>query len=65
MEPQLVARKARAYRVAERQVFSVGRFPAVGDGGRVAPAGNPFRELLGHVPKIDKIGRGKKQIFLY
>ena len=58
MEPQLAARKACAYRVTERQVFRVGRFLAVGDGGRVAPAGNPFRELLGHAPKIDKMGLG-------
>lgn len=55
MEPQLVARKACANRVTKRQVLRVGRFLAVGDGGRVAPAGNPFRELLGHAPKIDKL----------
>ena len=54
MEPQLVARKTCADWVAQRQVLRVGRFLAVGNGGRVAPAGNPFRELFGHAPKIDK-----------
>lgn len=56
MEPQLVARKARAYRVTQCQVLRVGRFLAVGNGGRVAPAGNPFRIHLWHVPKIDISG---------
>ena len=48
VEPQLAARKARANRILQRQVFRVGRFFAVGDGCRVAPAGNPFRKFLGH-----------------
>ena len=52
MEPQLVPRKARAYRVAQRQVLGVSRFFAVSDGCRVAPAGNPFRKFLWHMPKI-------------
>ena len=55
MEPQLVPRKARAYRVAERQILGVSRLFAVCDRGSVAPAGNPFREFLGHVPKIDNL----------
>ena len=48
MEPQLAARKTRANRVAQRQVLRVGRFLAVGDGGGVAPACDPFREILFH-----------------
>ena len=56
MEPQLAARKARADGVAQRQVFCVGRFFAVGDGCRVAPSGNPFRERFWHGEKIDKYG---------
>ena len=48
MEPQLVPRKARAYRVAQRQVLGVGSFFAVCDRGGVSPAGNPFRKHFRH-----------------
>ena len=48
VEPELIARKAGAYRVAECQVFCVGGFLAVGDGGGVTPAGHPFRKLFWH-----------------